>query len=477
MGTAKLQTGTFRIIHVIELEAYEIILEDIRLQMGNLNESDPNYPIISHQITQITNQLSILKPRINRNPRSLNFLGSAWKWLAGSPDHDDFQILKSQSYRLLKNSNKQVVINQAYTKRINKLTNVTNEVMNLLRSNTVLKNQYTLDLKYKLDVIKEELTNIEYALLWAKNDVVSSFILSNSELKIVKERFEESNIPFINLEEALNFSEIKIASDKKTILYIISIPTTEKYICKKLLIKPVKYNNKIIKLQYENVLTCESEMYGIKKHCKTYNELTVCNRDEIVNLSAENCIRKLILGKPSSCEEINNQHVPTVEEIQLGTLFLNQFNGSITTENEVVNITGTFIIQFHNASITINGQEFVSKEVPSAKPLPAILHSKSSTKTYKELLTLEMLKELHINNTVHIDEIQEQGKIHIIANCTVTSLIVILIMGLVIVKYTINGQKEARRQQPEPQSKAAIDSPRLNRIPVLFVESTEDARA
>lgn len=420
---------------------YQELLNNIQTDIKrHIDETDTNLPYISHQISQISKILVTLKPK-TRNPRSLNFIGSAWKWLAGSPDHDDFQILKAHTHKILKNNEKQIIINNALAKRVNEISNITNNLIEIAKINQIPKNELILDVKYKLDIIKEELLNIEYALLWAKNKIVNSFILSNTEIKIVKERFENNKIPFINLEEALEFSDIRIASNKSILLYIITIPTTGTDICKKILIKPIKYMKKAIKLPFENVLYCNDQIFGIKNYCNTYNELTICKKNEIINLNSDNCIQNLIKSNPSSCEEVNNQHIPSIEEINPGTILLNQFNGTILVENNNINLTGSFILQYHNTSIFIDGQEYYSKEIPIAKPLPAILYSSSSVKTYKELLTMEMLKELHINNTEQITEIEEQVKVHKIANYSLSSMLILIIIAI-IVKVMIPTRKE-----------------------------------
>ena len=45
---------------------------------------------------------------------------------------------------------------------------------------------------------------------------------------MTKQCLENENIPFINVDEALEFAEIKIASNSDSIVYIVSLPITEK---------------------------------------------------------------------------------------------------------------------------------------------------------------------------------------------------------------------------------------------------------
>lgn len=64
-------------------------------------------------------------------------------------------------------------------------------------------------------------------------------------------------MPYLNIIEALEFSDLKIASSNLTIIYIISFPTTNKESCETILIKPVKIKNFINKIKYENIIKCK----------------------------------------------------------------------------------------------------------------------------------------------------------------------------------------------------------------------------
>lgn len=72
-----------------------------------------------------------MKPR---EKRSLNFLGTAWKWLAGTQDHDDHKIVLDKINNILENSDKQRIINRDTITRINLLTNVTNVIIRRIQT-------------------------------------------------------------------------------------------------------------------------------------------------------------------------------------------------------------------------------------------------------------------------------------------------------------------------------------------------------
>lgn len=448
-GTAKLQTGTLKLIHVIDLKSYEKTLQELDLKIKNLvDENHPMHPFLSHEITGITSLLNRLKPK-TKQKRSLNFLGSAWKWIAGSPDHDDFLILKAKINDILGNNNRQVIINKSIIERINNITDITNKIIDIYKTNDESKNILITNIKYKLDLIKEEIVNVDYALHWAKAGVVNSFILSNNEINLVKELFEKNNVPYLNLEDAIDFAEIKIASSNSTLLYIISIPNTELESCNSILMKPIKRGNFIVKIPFENYLQCEDKIYGIKEKCLTNNKVTICNNKQVVDLSNSNCIPNLLRSRPSNCTEIDNQHVPTVEDISPGTLLLNQYNGTILIDNETMDLTGTFIIQYHNVTLTIDKQLYISKEVSSTKPLPAVVQPDSSLRTYEEILTLEAMKQLHLKNTEHIGRIKEESRIGYLTNFGLTSIIIIFLITIILTRLIPHCRRESMNSKIE----------------------------
>lgn len=387
-------------------------------------------PFLVHESKKIRDQLYRLKPR--RQTRSLNFIGSAWKWIAGNPDHDDFEIIEDKINNALRNNNKQVIINKVTIQRINEITKVTNNLIELLKINNNSLIDLATNLKYKLEIIKEEVTNVEYAVQWAKAGLINSFILSNTEINITKEIFERSKIPYVNLDEALEFAAAKIASNDTTLIYIVSIPTTKVETCKVNLIKAVKRKEIINKIHFEKVLICEKTIYGIKKECKTVNDLTICNDKQILDISNDNCIYNLLKSKIPACMKINNRHLPNVEEISPGILFLNQFNNTISVNNDKLKLFGSFVIKYHNLTIEIDNKKYINKEISTSNPLPAIVQPNSLINNYEELLTLEMMKELHVNNTENIKLIENQNSKSFITNISLSTIAFILIILLTI---------------------------------------------
>lgn len=409
-GIARLQTGSIKLIHVVELDNYQRFIDDIRETLrARIDTSHPLHPFLTHEISQLQDKLNALKPR---NKRSLNFIGSAWKWIAGNPDHDDFEIIQNKMNNVLRNNNKQTIINKLSLDRMNELTVKMNQIIKVVQNDERTQGNLEITkLKYKIEIIKDEIMNLQYAIHWAKVGVINSFILSHEEMKVVRKIFENENIPYLNLEEILEFGEIRIASNGSSLIYIVNIPTTCNESCNKILIEPVKIGKFASKIQFNEIVVCDKQILGIKNKCKNLNKLTICKYNEVEDISESECLPNLIRSKPSNCTLINNFHMATVQEILPGALLLNQFNGTILINREPFDLNGTFLIRFHNETVSANGKVFSSSEITFANPLPAVVQPTAGNPRVEEILNLELIKEMHVNNTEAIELLNIESKI------------------------------------------------------------------
>ena len=410
------------------MEQYEPILYEIkRTLIEDLTERDESYPYLTHEIKIIEAIIQRLKP--TRTKRAINELGTIWKWVARSPDHDDFQIISDKINDVLRSNNRQVVINRLVEERINELINRTNKITNIIKSNEQIKKDLSKELERKLKVMKEEIVNVDYAIQWAKAGIINSFILSDLELRITKEFFDEQNMIYVNLLEAIEYGDVKIVSNALTLIYIISLPKTNEENCKNLLVKAVRKNNSIIKIPNNNIIVCKNDVLEIISKCKTLNDVSVCKEGNFKNVSNSACLPKLLHGQSSACTMTNAQHIPQIEEINPGILLLNAYNGTIEIGEKLVNLEGTFLLEFHNATIKANQRTYESRQISKAKPLPAIIQPGNISLSFEEILSLKMLKELHSVNT---EEIKALGTKYEFSVYSLSGIVILLLIILTI---------------------------------------------
>lgn len=455
-GIARKQDGTFKVIHSINLEQYQALSEDLEsIVDANITYSHPLRPFLTQQVISIKGLLRRLAP--NRPRRSIDFIGSAWKWIAGTPDSHDFEILDQKIGNLLENNNRQLIINELTTDRIREISNITNEILKVRKEDW--NNELASNLEHKLILIEKELQNIEYAIQWARVNIVNSFILSKTEVETLNDVLTTYNIPLFSIDELLSFGNVKIVTNSKEILYILSIPITENKVCKMFLAKPVKIGYFVDKIEFNKILNCNNVLFAIKDNCKNYNELTICNRDKLIELKEDYCITNLFKNKIGNCTQVNNEHIPTIEEIESDLILLNQYDGTIKVNEEEIGLNGTYLVKYFNTTIYIDNREFFSKEVSGSKPLPAFLQPKANNVITEEVLSLERIQKINLENIKRLELIEHKNNI-----LTSSSIIAIaatfLAVVWILVKRKIN-QRNCEMDTEKNSQRTTVEEPNM----------------
>ncbi|CAD7003247.1 unnamed protein product [Ceratitis capitata] len=118
-----------------------------------------------------------------------------------------------------------------------------------------------------------------------------------------------------------------------------------------------------------------------------------------------------------------------VENISPGIILLNQYKSTIEIDSQKIDLEGSYAVQFHNSTVIIDNQKYPSIEILTGKPLPAILQSNIPS---KEILSLKMMKELHINNTKRLAALETTHTAALIKNFSLTITSIIFISDLII---------------------------------------------
>ena len=87
-------------------------------------------------------------------------MGILWKWVTGSPNYEDFEIVTDSINRLLKNNDKQIVINRRTDTRIREITNITNIIIKIIGSNDAFEREIIKDVERKFEIVENELKNV-----------------------------------------------------------------------------------------------------------------------------------------------------------------------------------------------------------------------------------------------------------------------------------------------------------------------------
>jgi len=204
--------------------------------------------------------------------------------------------------------------------------------LKVTQSSEDIVNQKANILKYNIQLIKEEITNIIYAITWAKSNTINSFVFTSTETTIVEDIFKKENNLFFNIEELLEFAKVKLATNGNDLIYIISLPTIKTDNCRALKIKAIKKAQVINDIKYENLLECKRQLFAMKNPCDSHNDKTICHSENLLDLSNDTCVNALLNLREPESKMINNQHIPDFEEILPGTILLNNFNGPVSLD-------------------------------------------------------------------------------------------------------------------------------------------------
>ncbi|KAH8294577.1 hypothetical protein KR054_009954, partial [Drosophila jambulina] len=144
---------------------------------------------------------------------------------------------------------------------------------------------------------------------------------------------------------------------------------------------------------------CNEKLFAKVSKCNNYNDITICQHRNMINISNSTCLPNLLKSFPATCTYINNQHIRAIDEIAPGVILLNKFSGNVSINGTPTSLNGTFLIKFSNSSIQIDEQTFTNRDMVHYHPMPAILQTEMTINKIEEQLSLELVKELHLNNT------------------------------------------------------------------------------
>ncbi|KAL7725419.1 hypothetical protein ACLKA6_001088 [Drosophila palustris] len=149
---------------------------------------------------------------------------------------------------------------------------------------------------------------------------------------------------------------------------------------------------------------------------------------------------------------------------------LNGFNGFVTLDEKTLQLQGTFIIQYRNATVKIGDRIYKTEEIRPAEPEPPLFQLEGETTKLDEVLSLQMINELNINNTKTLEKLGDKETIQATLSYTSLSILLILIVGLAI--ELIRRIREAATEK----KRAGDDNTPNNKTPIGIYIATEDDR-
>lgn len=128
IGKAAIQKGSYKVTHLIDLQNFEITLDQIDGIAKDFDENSSFKNILESKITTLKRAINNLTPR-KRHKRSWEALGSGIKWIAGNADADDLRNIEEKFEKheeklndLIRQNNDQLELNEIFQDKINEIT-------------------------------------------------------------------------------------------------------------------------------------------------------------------------------------------------------------------------------------------------------------------------------------------------------------------------------------------------------------------
>lgn len=189
----------------------------------------------------------------HRHARRLNFIGTAFKIIAGTPDFDDFEDSRLKLEQLIASNDKQIQINTKIQIQIVKLTEAINGILADTKKHQIDSGRNRM--------VLFDLQNLMMTITLAKANITNPMILDNDDIKLLVNNLHSTNIC---VSEILSISSLKILQDLNSLHFIIKYPICEAP-CQRISVFPVPHSGKIINFADENtVAECKDKTYVVK---------------------------------------------------------------------------------------------------------------------------------------------------------------------------------------------------------------------
>lgn len=428
-GFTELHTGTTLlvsrydyIIHMIDLEDVEMIVEQFRHNLNIIGQS-PHQIIAKSQLEEMEDAVHTLLPR--RKPRGLvNAGGALMRFVFGTMDEDDRQnveehqrILTENNHQLIEGLNQQILINDGFNRSLHtlraailtdrqeiegRLNNV-----NEMNKRLVKENLAILQLS-KINILKRRLEGLQQTVASARLGIFLPSLLTKAEI----EKFE------IDVEKLKDIRIGIVTSQRRAISLLIKIPA-EKISGKISMIVPVPNKEKLqIDEDIETMFRAGDQALTYLKG-KAFFELR----------KTRNCI----IRQP--CRMIRNarQDIIQMDDSKIVAINMKSTRMKSTCDGRTFNLTGHYYIQFNNCTILL-GATTLKNSITRYEHSFAVPPKEVKPNTVKPIIfedlalsqesNLKKIEELHFHKVV----VTTMGSI------TLTVLVILVITVVILCK-------------------------------------------
>lgn len=495
-GTARIITGYYKLIHVINLEDYKVNINKIRNNIQLITRHDDLTMIvgtINQKLRSLVNSFNVIYPHLRNRRGLINILGTGIKLITGNMDHEDaieinnsLQELTINNKQLIKSQNEQVRINYEMIERFKNITNHINNQQEIIekylsksqtRAMDAIKYlRYVYQINFDIDTLKSHLDDIFQTVQLAKLNVISKNILTPDEIGFIQHKLIEQSINFNSVEQIYEICGLQAYYNNTNILFAIRFPKLNPTIFNEYYLEslPNKYN-KSMRIEYENIINNKYETYVIKNTDLEINNNKYYYHKNLINITGDECFSNILNNKLGSCKFETNRYRNVIKQILDNYIIVKNIpntNLSDSCEPEkTFSISGTALIKLNNCNVKLNNILYENnnklfKENHYIVPIHNLETIENINETgYNGELNLFNLEEQNIINTKNIEEIKLNNEVHNYTQNIILILMIIAVAGLIIIlklknnyflKKRIRFKRNLTEEEPvssEPQSR------------------------
>ncbi|XP_055534450.1 uncharacterized protein LOC129723961 [Wyeomyia smithii] len=450
MGKSFVRIGKHRLYHVVDLKQCEPIFARLDVAIhglksfGNLSDLTA---MLESKFSNTRKMFQNLMPR-QRNKRGLlNFVGSAIKQITGNLDNDDLieisktlKALEIDDKILINENNEQARINTQLQDRLNKFIEQFEFDHNLIRKNLIAAKSNSgidktikllreiLKINIQLDNLESHLKLIFESIQLAKLNTIPRDILSPDELSIILDHFTNHKIIIDSIDQVYQFLNLSAFYNHTKIVFIVEIPLLDELAYRTLLLEPLIVKNKTLKLPAHTAITNDQQFYFIIEECQRVGHNQICHPENLNNFTLDGCFPYLLKGIPANCSFKEVSLPSEIKSITDNHLIAKQINSQeIATTCGMRNrtLSGTFLIEYHNCTIIINGLEFTNKEWYKVEPLLVVPMDGLEIQTI-DIEPQISFEKLHFINRHHLETLNSKTNVTAFTSISLSSISLII---------------------------------------------------
>ena len=363
----------------------------------------------------------------HRQVRSFNALGTMLKYVAGTPDFDDFNRLQNNQNRVLENNERQFSINTELQGQINNLTDIINSILSNEKK-LIEDDGHVLEvILHRNQFVIMELTNVINSISLAKLKIVNPILLNDNEIEklILSDGFDN-----VSIADVINDSSIKAVQSNDVLFFLIKYPIIQK-VCEKINIFPVVHMNAIINFETNDVAKCVNQFTPLK-NCKKTLFSSFCETQ-----MEANCVSSLLSNSTALCSSTSAFHIPPIQILDDGILILNNVQANIKEEGAELNrVNGTFVVLYEN-SVFIDNVEYVNNKKSSYMSPQVPMSQRLNITEHVSLLSLPYLHHVSSKNVEHIMNLQQNATSQSVVMYIlfISTILVVIIIGSLLVAF------------------------------------------